>query len=159
MTVMLYANLDMGPQRRRRYDNRSQADGDAFAGSAQARVAAADEHAANPERGVAVANAQPEGWRRRAQKGGAAFGRADAAGGQLLERLLLVLYAYGMNTGIRAVAAGEHSHREKELHYERRRYLSPELVIGIANATFGALQQSTHLGLAGRVVSARRRRG
>jgi hypothetical protein len=33
------------------------------------------------------------------------FGRADAAGGQLLERLLLVLYAYGTNTGIRAVTA------------------------------------------------------
>jgi hypothetical protein len=31
----------------------------------------------------------------------------DALGGQLLERLLLVLYAYGTNAGIRAVAAGE----------------------------------------------------
>lgn len=74
------------------------------------------------------------------------FGRADAAGGQLLERLLLVLYAYGTNTGIRAVAAGEHGHREEELYYVRRRYLNPELVralaIDIANATFGARRQS-----------------
>ena len=49
----------------------------------------------------------------------------DAVGGQLLERLLLVLYAYGTNAGIRAVAAGEHGHREEELYYVRRRYLTP----------------------------------
>ena len=66
----------------------------------------------------------------------------DAVGGQLLERLLLVLYAYGTNAGIRAVAAGEHGHREEELYYVRRRYLTPDLVralaIDIANATFAA---------------------
>jgi hypothetical protein len=77
---------------------------------------------------------------------GSMFGRADAAGGQLLERLLLVLHAYGTNTAIRAVAAGEHGHREEELYYVRRRYLNPELVralaIDIANATFGARRQS-----------------
>ncbi|WP_157545317.1 Tn3 family transposase [Microtetraspora fusca] len=38
------------------------------------------------------------------------FGREIT--GQMLERLSLVLYAYGTNTGIRAVAAGEHGHRE-----------------------------------------------
>ena len=48
------------------------------------------------------------------------FGHADADGGQLLVRLLLVrlllvLYAYSTNAGIRAVAASEHGHREEEL--------------------------------------------
>jgi TnpA family transposase len=66
----------------------------------------------------------------------------DAVGGQLLERLLLVLYAYGTNTGIRAVAAGDHGHREEQLYYARRRYLTPDLVqalaVDIANATFAA---------------------
>jgi len=70
----------------------------------------------------------------------------DAVGGQLLERLLLVLYAYGTNAGIRAVAAGEHGHREEELYYVRRRYLTPDLVramaIDIANATFAARARS-----------------
>jgi len=56
---------------------------------------------------------------------GSMFGRGDVAGGQLLERLLLVLYAYGTNTGIRAVAAGEHGHREEELYYIRRRAHRP----------------------------------
>ncbi|MFF5212240.1 Tn3 family transposase [Streptosporangium sp. NPDC000396] len=46
----------------------------------------------------------------------------------MLERLLLALYAYGTNTGIRAVAAGEHGHREEELYYMRRRYLTADLV-------------------------------
>jgi TnpA family transposase len=76
----------------------------------------------------------------------AMFGRGDVAGGQLLERLLLVLYAYGTNTGIRAVAAGEHGHREEELYYVRRRYLTTDLVralaIDIANATFTARAQT-----------------
>ena len=66
----------------------------------------------------------------------------DAVGGQLLERLLLVLYAYGTNAGIRAVAAGDHGHREEQLYYARRRYLTPDLVramaIDIADATFAA---------------------
>ena len=66
----------------------------------------------------------------------------DAVGGQLLERLLLVLYAYGTNTGIRAVAAGDHGHGEEQLYYTRRRYLTANLVqalaVDIANATFAA---------------------
>ena len=72
----------------------------------------------------------------------------DAVGGQLLERLLLVLYAYGTNAGIRAVAAGEHGHREE------RAVLRPPplpdrrpgraMAIDIANATFAA--RAGHLG-------------
>lgn len=72
----------------------------------------------------------------------------DLAGGArmavetLTERLLLVLFAYGTNTGIRSVAAGDHPHSEDDLRYVRRRYLSAELVralaIEIANATFDA---------------------
>jgi hypothetical protein len=45
----------------------------------------------------------------------------------LAERLLLAIYAYGTNTGIRAVAAGGHGHSEDDLRYVRRRYLSVEL--------------------------------
>ena len=60
----------------------------------------------------------------------------------LVERLLLVLYAYGTNTGIRAVAAGDHGHSEDELRYVRRWFLNAEVVrslaIEIANATFAA---------------------
>ena len=44
----------------------------------------------------------------------------------LFERLLLVIYAYGTNTGIRAVAAGDHPHTEDDLRYMRRRYLTVE---------------------------------
>jgi hypothetical protein len=36
--------------------------------------------------------------------------RGDIAAATLFERLLLAVYAYGTNTGIRAVAAGEHGH-------------------------------------------------
>ncbi len=61
----------------------------------------------------------------------------------LAERLLLTIYAYGTNTGIRAVAAGAgHSHHEDDLRYIRRRYLNPDtaqaIAINIANATFQA---------------------
>jgi TnpA family transposase len=63
----------------------------------------------------------------------------------LLERLLLVLYAYGTGTGIRAVAAGDHGYSEHDLYYVRRWYLTRELVealaIQIANATFAARQR------------------
>jgi TnpA family transposase len=63
----------------------------------------------------------------------------------LAERLLLAIYGYGTNTGIRAVAAGEHGHGEDEIRYARRRYLTVEAVrqiaIEIANATFTARQQ------------------
>jgi len=37
----------------------------------------------------------------------------------LAERLLLAIYGYGTNTGIRAVAAGEHGHGEDEIRYRR----------------------------------------
>ncbi|WP_331724139.1 Tn3 family transposase (plasmid) [Streptomyces atratus] len=60
----------------------------------------------------------------------------------LAERLLLVIYAYGTNTGIKAVASGGHGHTEDELRYVRRRYLSAEsaraIAVQIANATFAA---------------------
>ncbi len=65
----------------------------------------------------------------------------------LAERLMLAIYAYGTNTGIRAVAAGGgHGHTEDEIRYARRRYLTRDtaqaVAIGIANATFTARQQS-----------------
>jgi TnpA family transposase len=64
----------------------------------------------------------------------------------LAERLLLAIYGYGTNTGIRAVAGGEHGHSEDEIRYARRRYLTPEaaqqIAIEIANATFAARQQT-----------------
>ncbi|MBO8195366.1 Tn3 family transposase [Streptomyces oryzae] len=50
----------------------------------------------------------------------------------LAERLLLVIYAYGTNTGIKAVAYGGHGHTEDELRYVRRRYLSAEAARAIA---------------------------
>lgn len=67
------------------------------------------------------------------------------------------------NTGIRAIAGGEHGHSEDDLRYVRRRYLTVDvaqaLAIDIANATFRARQpevwgtgssavasDSTHLG-------------
>jgi len=61
----------------------------------------------------------------------------------LAERLMLAIYAYGTNTGIRAVAAGGgHGHSEDEIRYVRRRYLTRNtaqtVAIGIANATFAA---------------------
>src|SRR5574338_1512910 len=60
----------------------------------------------------------------------------------LAERLLLAIYGYGTNTGIRAVAGGAHGHDEDEIRYTRRRYLTVEagrrIAIEIANATFAA---------------------
>jgi len=45
----------------------------------------------------------------------------------LAERLMLAIYPYGTNTGIRAVAAGGgHAHSEEQLRYARRRYLTRE---------------------------------
>ncbi|MFE2970445.1 Tn3 family transposase [Streptomyces sp. NPDC059340] len=65
----------------------------------------------------------------------------------LAERLPLVIYAYGTNTGIKAVAPGGHGHTEDELRYVRHRYLSAEAARAIAdqtaNATFAA--RSTEL--------------
>ncbi|MDX3005341.1 Tn3 family transposase [Kribbella solani] len=69
-------------------------------------------------------------------------GRGDLSREVLAERLLLVVYAYGTNTGIRAVSGGEHGHSEDDLRYVRRRYLSPEvaraMAVQIADATFAA---------------------
>ena len=59
---------------------------------------------------------------------------------------LLAVYAYGTNTGIRAVAAGEHGHSEDDIRCVRRRYLSPDsaraMAVEIANATFAARHQA-----------------
>ncbi len=63
----------------------------------------------------------------------------------LAERLLLAIYAYGTNTGIRAVAVGLHGHSEDDIRYARRRYLTLDaaraIAIEIADATFAARQQ------------------
>ena len=71
--------------------------------------------------------------------------RSEIAATNLFQRLLLLaIYAYGTNTGIRAVAAGEHGHSEDELCYARRRYMTVEscqqAARVIANATFAARQ-------------------
>jgi TnpA family transposase len=65
----------------------------------------------------------------------------------LAERLMLAIYAYGTNTGIRALAAGAgHGHTEDEIRYVRRRYLTRDtaqgVAIAIANATFAARRTS-----------------
>ncbi|MFI5888796.1 Tn3 family transposase [Actinoplanes sp. NPDC051513] len=69
-------------------------------------------------------------------------GRSAIGAEDLAERLLLAIYGYGTNTGIRAVAAGEHGHSEDDIRYVRRRYLSPDaaraIAVQIANATFTA---------------------
>jgi TnpA family transposase len=60
----------------------------------------------------------------------------------VVERMLLVIYAYGTGAGIRAVAAGEHPYSEDDLRYARRRFLSVpgarQVARVIANATFAA---------------------
>jgi TnpA family transposase len=65
----------------------------------------------------------------------------------LVERLMLALYAYGTNTGIRGVSIGDgHRHTADEIRYICRRYLNAEtaqtIAIGIANATFKARLRS-----------------
>ncbi|MCA1701516.1 MAG: Tn3 family transposase, partial [Actinobacteria bacterium] len=40
----------------------------------------------------------------------------------LIERLLLIAYAYGTNSGLRTVASGDHPHSEEDLRYTARRY-------------------------------------
>ena len=77
-----------------------------------------------------------------------AAGRGGRLGpGELLERLLLVIYAYGTGAGIRAVAAADRSPDDRgpdehDLYYARRWYLTTELAealaVQIANATFAA---------------------
>jgi len=74
----------------------------------------------------------------------------SAAGGirpdVLAERLLLAIYAYGTNTGIRAVASGAHGHSEDDIRYVRRRYLTVEaarsIAVQVADAPFAARRQS-----------------
>jgi len=60
----------------------------------------------------------------------------------LWERLLLVAYAYGTNTGISAVAAGDHGHSEADLRYTARRYFTIDgarlAAVQLADATFAA---------------------
>lgn len=71
-----------------------------------------------------------------------AGGRQDLPVEVLAERLMLAIYAYGTNAGIRSVAGGAHGHTEEEIRYVRRRYLTPEaarqIAVEIANATFAA---------------------
>jgi TnpA family transposase len=58
----------------------------------------------------------------------------------LAERLMLAIYAYGTNCGIRSVAAEGNGRGEEEIRYVRRRYLTTEaaraVAIAIADATF-----------------------
>lgn len=72
----------------------------------------------------------------------AATGGGHLAPEVLAERLMLAIYAYGTNTGIRSVAGGDHGHSEEDIRYVRRRYLTTEtarqIAIEIANATFAA---------------------
>ncbi len=60
----------------------------------------------------------------------------------LAERLMLAIYGYGTNTGIRAVLPAGGAHSEEEVRYVRRRYLTAPvaqaIAVGIANATFAA---------------------
>jgi hypothetical protein len=44
--------------------------------------------------------------------------------GELAEKLILWLFGYGTNIGLRSIAGGEHGHTEDELRYVRRRYMS-----------------------------------
>lgn len=64
----------------------------------------------------------------------------------LAERLVLVIYGYGTNTGLRAVAAGRHAHTEEDLRYVPRRYLTleaaREIAVAIADATFAARREA-----------------
>lgn len=60
-------------------------------------------------------------------------------------RLLLCLYAYGTNTGIHRVAAGDHGEGERDIRYARHRWLTPANVrraIGlVVDATLAARYQ------------------
>lgn len=70
--------------------------------------------------------------------------RGDMPRQDLAERLILALFAYGTNTGIRAIAGGRHS--ERDIRYVRGRYLTPDvarfIATEIANATFAAREQA-----------------
>jgi hypothetical protein len=92
----------------------------------------------HPERGrPAHRDAQGPGW----------VGTREAIDeAKLLERLLLIAYAYGTNSGINSVASGEHKHTEEELRYTARRYLTAVGLkaagVEIANATFAARSEA-----------------
>jgi TnpA family transposase len=64
---------------------------------------------------------------------------------ELAEKLILCIFGYGTNIGLRAIAAGEHNHTEEDLRYTRRRYLSADAVrsfaTAIANATLAARRE------------------
>ena len=70
--------------------------------------------------------------------------RGEIEADVLAERLLLLIYAYGTNAGVRAVAAGDHGHSEDDLRYARRRYFTVpacrQAARAIANTTFTARQ-------------------
>jgi TnpA family transposase len=77
----------------------------------------------------------------------AVAGRGDMPAEVLAERLLLAIYAYGTNTGIRAVTGTTRTgHREDDIRYVRRRYLSADvaraIAVEIANATFASRAQT-----------------
>jgi hypothetical protein len=63
----------------------------------------------------------------------------------LQRRLLLCLYAYGTNAGIRRVAAGDHTETENDVRYVRRRYLTVanlrRAITEVVNATLAARHQ------------------
>ncbi len=73
-------------------------------------------------------------------------GRSHISPEVLAERLVLAIYGYGTNTGLRAVAAGRHAHTEDDLRYVRRRYLTletaREIAVAIADATFAARREA-----------------
>ncbi len=67
-----------------------------------------------------------------------------AAGSPAAIPVMLLIYAYGTNTGVRAVTAGDHGHSEDNLRYIRGRYFTVpacrEVARAIANATSAARQ-------------------
>jgi TnpA family transposase len=73
-----------------------------------------------------------------------AGGRTDMPREVLAERLILALYAYGTNTGIKAIAGAGHS--ERDIRYVRQRYLTADvarvIATQIANATFAVRERA-----------------
>ncbi|WP_438388905.1 Tn3 family transposase [Actinopolyspora saharensis] len=65
----------------------------------------------------------------------------------MAEKLILCIFGYGTNIGLRSIAGGEHGHTEDELRYVRRRYLSAagarSFAAAIANATFTTRQAAS----------------
>ncbi len=71
--------------------------------------------------------------------------RAQLNPATLQRRLLLCLYAYGTNTGLHRIAAGDHGENERDLHHVRRRYLTAgnvrRAITEVVNATLAARHQ------------------